>query len=163
MRLFPIALILGCGNAFAAGSLCERSESVVFSCHVGRSAKLLSLCASPDLAPGRGHLAYRFGTPLRIELEFPKRGTPDSAKKFRYAHYFRAQVDRTEISFEIGEYAYTVFSYYDAGQKPATSEGVRVGHGRSETMLICRDPASANFAPLEPVVPCDEENALASC
>src|SRR4051812_21055915 len=97
-----LALALVCCNALAAGSLCQRTEAVVFSCDVAASKKTVSLCASHDLARGRGHLAYRFGKPGHVELEFPPRGTPASARHFRYAHYFRSQVDRTEISFRAG-------------------------------------------------------------
>jgi hypothetical protein len=159
----PVLLALACLDAVAAVSLCGPAEAVVFSCVVEPSRKTASLCASPDLGEDRGHLAYRFGTQGRIELEFPRRGTPSSAEQFRYAHYFRSQVDRTEISFSVGEYSYTVFSYFDGEAKPANSEGVRVVRGKVKREFRCTGRSSANFTKLERAVPCDEGNALATC
>jgi hypothetical protein len=125
--------------------------------------ELLLVGTGSDLSENRGTLAYRFGVPGHIELEFPRRGTPSSAKQFRYAHYSRYQVDRTEITFNVGEYSYSVFSYYDGEVRPSTSEGVRVSRGKKESALSCVGGASANFTGLESAVPCDSENALAMC
>jgi len=163
MRAFPVVLALACLDSLAAASLCGPAEAVVFSCVVEPSRKTASLCASRDLGENRGHLAYRFGAQGRVELEFPRRGTPSSAEQFRYAHYFRSQVDRTEISFRIGEHSYTVFSYFDGEAKPASSEGVRVARGKVKREFRCTGPSSADFTKLESAVPCDEGNALAAC
>ena len=135
----------------------------MFSCSVGHSHKIVSLCASPNLSADRGSLAYRFGLPGKVELEFPRRGTPSSAKQFRYAHHFGYQVDRTEITFSVGEYSYSLFSYFDGEPKPTTAQGVRVSHGQKESVLSCNGEAAVNFTALEAAVPCDGENALASC
>ena len=40
-----------------APSLCESAEKTLFSCHAGK--KIISICASKDLAPARGYLQYR--------------------------------------------------------------------------------------------------------
>jgi len=130
---------------------------------MARMQKTLSLCASKDVAADSGHLAYRFGSPERIELEFPHPGTELSAKRFRYAHYLRAGVDRTEVSFRVGETAYTVFSYFDVDQRPTVSEGVRVVQGGKVSDLHCEGKSVSNWKLLETAVPCDDGNALASC
>ena len=163
MRTLPVVLALVCFDAGASASLCGPAEAIVFSCVVAPSRKTLSLCASQNLEKDRGYLAYRFGAPGRIELEFPRRGTPSSAKQFRYAHYFRSQVDRTEVSFSAGEYSYTLFSYSDAEANPEKSEGVRVLRGQVKSELLCSGQSSADFTKLDAAVPCDEGNALAMC
>jgi hypothetical protein len=163
MRSLPIVLALVCLDSVASASLCDPAEAIVFSCEISPSRKTLSLCASKDLERDRGHLAYRFGALGHIELEFPRRGTPSSAKQFRYAHYFRSQVDRTEISFRTGGYSYTLFSYVDGEAKPESTDGVRILHGKAKTELLCGAQSAADFTKLEAAVPCDEGNSFASC
>src|SRR5262245_59396824 len=90
-----------------APSLCEETEKVVFSCQLKNPAKIVSLCSSTKLTKTEGYLQYRFGVPGKIELEYPKQRS-DAQKSFHYSHYFRAQVDETEISFSSDGYTYTV-------------------------------------------------------
>lgn len=163
MRGFMAMTILGWPGAGMTATLCSNQEEVIFSCPLKKSKKIVSLCASPDLAKDRGWLAYRFGTPASVELEYPERGSKGSAARFRHAHYFRYQTDRTEVSFQAGGYSYTVFSSFDAAEKPPRSQGVRVSRGNVSSEFACAGPASANFAPLEEAVPCDKESALATC
>jgi hypothetical protein len=163
MKAIVVLLALGSVSATAAPTLCQSSESVVFSCEVAGSRKVVSLCSSPDLSSDRGSLAYRFGLPSRIELEFPPRGTHSSAKQFRYAHYFRYKVDGTEITFNVGEYSYTVFAYYEDEERPSTSEGVHVSRAQKVRTLKCLEKAKVDFAPIEAAVPCDTESKLAKC
>ncbi len=92
----------------AAKSLCAEGEQIVFSCQLKRATKIVSLCASLDLDKERGYLQYRFGVPGRIELQFP-RERQRAQQNFRYAHYFRYQVDMTEIGFRIDGYQYSIF------------------------------------------------------
>src|SRR5258708_10855373 len=89
-------------------TLCAKDERGIFSCPVKRAAKIVSVCASKDLTNDHGYLQYRFGLPGEIELEFP-RDRKGTQEKFHYTHYFRAQVDLTEISFTIEGYEYSVF------------------------------------------------------
>src|SRR5256886_17197851 len=107
-------------------SLCARNERIIFSCPVKRPAKIVSLCASKDLTSERGYLQYRFGLPGKIELEFPQDRTA-TRQKFHYTHYFRAQVDLTEITFTINGYEYQITDDYNGEEKPAqTNQGVSV-------------------------------------
>ena len=61
--------------SIAAPTHCTSAEEVVFSCPLQRTAKVVSVCASPRLlaSPSKGHLIYRFGKLGAVELEFPQR------------------------------------------------------------------------------------------
>jgi len=134
-------------------SLCLPTERVVFSCSLKRSAKLVALCSSKSLTKETGYLQYRFGLPGKVELEFPKQ-REGSSQAFRYHHYFRAQVDLTEISFTNDGIEYTVFDNYNGEEKPATSdEGVTVSQKGKDTTLSCNGRAKVDFANLDTVLP----------
>jgi hypothetical protein len=144
-------------------SLCRVDEQILFTCEIIRSAKVISLCSSTNLDNRRGYLQYRFGKPGALELQFP-RERANTQLAFRYAHYFRAQVDRTEVTFDNGDYNYVLFDYYEGDMKPATfAAGVRVSkHGANgqETELQCQGKASSKLGSLETVIPRDPDNAL---
>jgi len=111
------------------------------------------LCASNTLTKDAGYLQYRFGLPGKIELEFPRQ-REGSSQSFRYHHYFRAQVDLTEISFTNEGIEYTVFDNYNGEEKPAISEeGVTVTAKGKDTTLNCNGRAKADFANLDGVLP----------
>src|SRR5438876_697266 len=113
-------------SALQANTLCAKNERVIFSCPIRKPAKIVSVCASRDLTSEKGYLQYRFGLPGKIELEFPKERTA-TRTKFQYTHYFRAQVDLTEITFSINGYEYQVIDEYNGEEKPAqTIQGVSV-------------------------------------
>jgi len=138
-----------------AGTLCAKNERIIFSCPIRRPAKIVSLCASKDLASDRGYLQYRFGLPENIELEFPKDRT-GSPQKFQYSHYFRAQVDMTEISFTLNGYQYQITDDYNGEEKPAqTVQGVTVtAPGKpKDVSLSCRIKPKADYADLQSVLP----------
>ena len=49
---------------------------------------------------------------------------------FRYAHYFRAQVERADVAFDNDNYGYVVLSYYENDINPPIKEaGIRVTSG----------------------------------
>lgn len=131
------------------GSLCNADEKIIFSCTIKENAKLVSLCSSRELTPDRGYLQYRFGRPGKIELEFPK-SREKTQPAFKYSHYFRAQVDLTEISFTSGNYEYSIFDDYNGEERPARSvQGIKVTspNGR-EVTLTCRGRAKADYSNL---------------
>ena len=136
------------------GSLCESTEKIVFSCTVGKTAKLVSLCSSQELTKDRGYLQYRFGTPGKIELEFPNQ-REQTQSAFKYSHYFRAQIDRTEISFASGGYQYAIFDDYNGEQKPAQHEqGIQITPPIGNVInLNCRGKAKAQYGDLAEVFP----------
>ncbi len=165
MRPLTLFLVLSAANVVAAGSHCFNYEQVIFSCSIQKSSKIVSLCASRTLAKGQGALAYRFGVPGRLELQYPH--SPDgSIQQFRHAHYFRHQIDRTEVSFSVGSFIYSVFDYYDGEEKPKHSRGVRVsnsGEKSRATELVCVGAVQSELQKLAGIVPCDENNPLSSC
>ena len=141
--------------ALRANSLCLTDERIIFSCAVKRTAKIISLCASKDLDKERGYLQYRFGLPGRVELEFPKSRT-GTQQQFRYSHYFRAQVDLTEIIFTIDGYEYSVFDDYNGEEKPPVSlQGVSVTvPGKpKEVSFVCRTKPKADYSDLSAALP----------
>src|SRR5215471_3292929 len=98
-------------KVWSAG-LCSGDEKAYFSCRIKSSTKTASLCGSKNLTPTQGYLQYRFGVPEKVEMEFPKE-KQNSQKSFRYAHYFRAQDDHTEFSFDNNGHTYTLYSDYN--------------------------------------------------
>jgi hypothetical protein len=140
--------------ALQPNTLCDRNERVIFSCPIKRPAKIVSVCASKDLTSERGYLQYRFGLPGKIELEFPKDRT-GTQTKFQYTHYFRAQFDLTEISFNINGYEYQVTDDYNGEEKPAqTMQGVSVtASGKpKEVSFVCRTKPKADYSDLQAVL-----------
>ena len=145
-------------SASLPNTLCAKDERVIFSCPVKRPARIVSLCSSQELTSGKGYVQYRFGLPGRIELEYPKDRSGSQAK-FRYTHYFRAQVDLTEISFSVNGYQYQITDDYNGEEKPAQSlQGVSVtAPGKSkEASFVCRTKPKADYTDLELVLSTDQ-------
>ena len=143
------------GQALQPNSLCARDERIIFSCPVKKPAKIVSLCASKNLSADQGYLQYRFGLPGKVELEFPTERT-GTQQKFQYTHYFRAQVDLTEISFSNNGYEYQITDDYNGEEKPAQSiRGVMVtAPGKTkEVSLACRTKPKADYTDLQAVLP----------
>jgi len=162
MVVFVGCLIAQTKPALQSNSLCTADEQIIFSCMVKpsaqRPAKIVSLCSSSDLAKDRGYLQYRFGLPAKIELEFPKSRTR-TQEQFRYSHYFRYQVDLTEINFNIDGYAYQVFDTYNGEEKrKITEQGVSVtapGKPRDVT-YVCSGKAKADYSALQDALTNDQ-------
>ena len=131
-------------------SLCASNEKIIFNCRIKQSSRIVSLCSSPELTKDKGYLQYRFGVPGKIELEFPKE-REKSQQAFKYSHYFRAQVDLTEISFTSDGYQYSIFDDYNGEERPSRSaQGVKVTplNNSKEVTLSCRDRAKADYSNL---------------
>jgi len=161
-----LAFVLLASNAVLAiglqrGTLCRVDEKVMFSCPVRNGTRLVSLCGSKDLTDKTGYLQYRFGRARKIELEFPTQ-RQGSQEMFRYAHYFRPQVDRFSVSFAIGDYTYTVFKNYEGDIEPKVNEaGVQLTlPGQVDHELPCVGLGNGNLHELESIVPCDKDDAL---
>jgi len=145
--------------ALQPNTLCDRNERVIFSCPIKRPAKIVSICASKDLTSKRGYLQYRFGLPGKIELEFPKDRT-GTQTKFQYTHYFRAQFDLTEISFNVNGYEYQITDDYNGEEKPAQIiQGVSVtAPGKpKDVSFTCRAKPKADYTDLQAVLPSGQE------
>jgi hypothetical protein len=139
-------------------SHCTTDEHIIFNCTVKRSGKIVSLCSSKGLTREKGYLQYRFGLTGKVELEYPKTriGTQE---KFHYTHYFRYQVDLTEINFNIDGYEYQIFDTYNGEEKPTISEeGVSVtAPGKpKQASFACRGKATADYGNLQDVLGNDQ-------
>ncbi|HEU4767880.1 MAG TPA: hypothetical protein VFS77_10910 [Pyrinomonadaceae bacterium] len=138
-------------------SLCSADEKIIFNCLIKENAKTVSLCSSRELTKERGYLQYRFGRPGKVELEFPK-SREQTQKAFKYSHYFRAQVDLTEISFTSAGYQYSIVDDYNGEERPARSvQGVTVTTPEGkEVTLTCRGRAKADYSSLGDVFGTEE-------
>ncbi len=131
-------------------TLCVKDEQVFFSCSLVNS-KTVSLCGSQNLTRTAGYLQYRYGKKGNLELEFPREKNSSSTDKFVYDHYFRAQFDRTEISFENAGASYTLYDYYDGEEKPTRMERgiiVKSGSSAKEINLRCRNRMIGHYEKL---------------
>ena len=146
-----------------SNTLCRAEEQNFFSCTVTGSAKFISLCGSKSLDARRGYLQYRFGRPGSVELQFP-RDRANTQRVFRYAHYFRALVDRTEVTFDNDGYRYVIFDSYEGDINPTVQDsGVRIrrhGADAKETELTCDSTPTSKLGNLESIVPRDNDNPL---
>ena len=162
LTLALLIVVLPAAPVARAATLCADAEQAIFSCGLKGSPKTVSLCGSRGLTAKNGYLQYRFGRTGQIELEFPRERAA-SQQAFAYAHYFRAQVDRTEVSFENGGHRYAVFHSYEGEEKPAKRyAGVAITSpgSKTERILSCSGPVVNKLYALEDIVPCDEDNAL---
>jgi hypothetical protein len=161
--LSACALSASSGTAGSPPSLCRIDERVIFACSVAGSAKLISLCSSSAIDPKRGYLQYRFGKLGAVELQFPQ-ARANTQLAFRYAHYFRAQVDRSEIGFDNKNYRYVIFDYFEGDVKPSLHEaGIRISrHGElnREQELKCSGTPLSKLGTLESVIARDPDNPL---
>lgn len=136
-------------------TLCAKDERVIFACLLNRPAKIVSICAAKDLTRENGYLQYRFGLPGRIELEFPK-DRIRTQEKFMYSHYFRAQVDLTEITFTVDGVEYAVVDDYNGEDKPAqSSRGMTInwpGTEKKEVRYDCRTKPKVDYTDLQAVL-----------
>jgi hypothetical protein len=160
-RLFASALLsLIPALSIAAPTHCTSTEEVVFSCPLQRTAKVVSVCASPRLqaSPSKGYLVYRFGKLGAVELEFPK-DKVGSPAKFVHSHYFRAQTDRTQLRFTSGDFTYELFDEYEQGAKPPSAVGIRVIQERTGqvTQLACGRGVTVHWSLIDGAVPVDND------
>jgi len=160
-----VLIAISAVKVFAAVDHCMPDEQVIFSCGMKTSSKVLSICASRVLSKDKGYIQYRFGAPGNVELEFPS-SREGSQGKFAYFHYFRAQVDRTEVGFKNGKYEYSVFSDYEGDIKPETyKSGVSITDSSSgkEQTFLCRGKPVNRLALLSKIIPCEEDEASGAC
>jgi len=136
-------------------SLCSKAERTVFSCQIKGTGKVVSVCSSTSLRTPERYLQYRFGRAGAIELSYP----PQPAKSvaaFTASHYFRARVDRRQLSFSSQGVRYTIFADYEAEEPPERTEaGVVIGRspqGGREVTLRCRAPFVDHLADLDGMV-----------
>jgi hypothetical protein len=131
------------------GSLCRRDEQVVMDCRFEH--KQLALCGSADYPKEGSVLRYRFGSPARVEMEYPAPG-----ERGRYFHSSRMFSGGGEqlAWFSVGEWDYLLFSRMvrtgfgaDGHNDTAIADGLLlVRAGRFVSVDDC-----TNDAPLPPL------------
>lgn len=126
----------------AAASHCTVGEQTLFACNTGR--KLLSVCASADLARDAGVVQYRFGAAGEAPFILPK------------AADWRAAVRGGSLMFSGGGGAYLAFAnppyryvvYTAIGRGWGSRAGVVVEkHGRRIANLPCAGAAASVLGP----------------
>ena len=105
------ALLLGLASAQAsAAHLCQAREETLFA-FANQAGKLMSVCRGPQAS----YLVYRFGTPARIELQFPDKLDGSSWKQFEFEGRRRGGGKRNagffaySLSFSTQGASYTVY------------------------------------------------------
>jgi hypothetical protein len=142
-RLAALLVLASAAFPSAAGaqSLCTRDEVDYFSCPV-KGGKVLSICsnlAEVDTTEPGHWVQYRFGTPRRIELAYP-REKKESLSRFE-GHVFDARGERKETS-ELRFINGT--TYYSVSLSRSPAKGTRnandyagaVGVGRPGAKLV---------------------------
>jgi hypothetical protein len=148
--LFVGSLSVRAQNAQRQTGLCDVDEGSYFSCKTSHG-KWISLCGRDD-----GPVQYRFGERGKIELRFPSSKRPQET--LRYAHYFRFQVDRFEVTFDTDGVRYSVFDYSEGEQNRA---GVSIARAGARNVVVkCAGAVQSRWNELEPRLPCDVDNAL---
>lgn len=115
-------------------TLCEPSETVVFSCVSSRQGtdpfhstlvtrKVISLCATPVLQADFGALIYRFGADKRhVELTYPAPAiAPD--KSFTAVFESFAKASHSRLAFNVGDYSYTLYNQVAVYEEHPRSNG----------------------------------------
>ena len=101
------------------------NEEIVMAIQMN-DGKIMTLCK--DTA--ENYLLYRFGTPQRVELEYPSK-EKSSWERFTYSFYLRgggaenAGLDLNYVYFEREGYRYIIYDTYDATENQS-EQGIKV-------------------------------------
>jgi hypothetical protein len=144
-RMVAAVLALSLAPAAFAQTLCRKGETDHLSCPTNGGKKILSVCSNikqgVDVVED-SWVQYRFGSPGKIELAFPKE-KKGSLARFD-GHYFSPHEQSTSVSdlrFTSGRVAYSVdlnrFYESDDGAEPAQyAAGVDVILGKNRRVAI---------------------------
>lgn len=157
IAVFTVSLTLE-GTSVGESSFpshCAATETTVFSCRLRSSDKYISLCGSRPLRASDARLVYRFGVLGRVEFAYPSQ-TAGSLKKFRTAHYFRAQVDRRNVTFTNSNLNYEIFTDFEGERsRPSREGGITItttGRKNVPQALYCVTPYLDRLELLDGVV-----------
>jgi hypothetical protein len=120
----------------AAPTLCLKDEDNIFSCSAGK--KVISVCASKDLAADHGYLQYRFGVPNKVELTIPAdRSVPPANSAVSRTLTFSGG-GGAYLRFKAGGYDYVVYTAIGKGW--GEKDGVAIEKtGKPPTHISCKD------------------------
>lgn len=151
LLLATLALVSCSSQPALTRDLCVVPETTYFACQT-KSGKWINLCGMQPEA-----LQYRFGTHARLELSYPVNAAQGPGY-LRIARYSRYRVERVEVSFSNHDTDYALFDYQEDTTRRA---GVRVTtRDGKEREIACFSPIKARLAELQPILPCDTDNAL---
>src|ERR1700683_4346865 len=122
--------------ANAASTLCLANEDTIFSCRAGK--KVISVCASKDLAAEHGYLQYRFGSPAKVELAVPAdRLIPPASSAVSRTLVFSGG-GGAYLRFKTGDYDYVVYTAIGRGW--GVKDGVAIEkNGKRLSHVSCKD------------------------
>lgn len=127
----------------SVASHCTAGQRTLFACSTGR--KLLSVCASADLAKDSGFVQYRFGAPGRTAFVLPVAGA-DWRAATRSGSLMFSGGGGSYIAFANPPYRYVVYSAIGSGW--GSKAGVVVEkRGRRIANLPCLDGATSVMGP----------------
>jgi hypothetical protein len=121
--LLIISALLCYPRLATAEGLCKPTEITRFSCTIGKSPKIASVCSSPNLTSTEGYLQYRFGTPRKIELRFPPT-LEGTQTQFTFESHLEIS-EFESLNFSIGNNEYSVIRFVklsDLADSPSSSE-----------------------------------------
>ena len=132
-------IMMFCGlsaSAQVAPTLCLKGEDNIFSCSAGK--KIISVCASKNLAADRGYLQYRFGLPDKIELTVPADRSVSPANSAVSGTLVFSGGGGAYLRFKSGEYEYVVYTAIGKGW--GDKEGVAIDKsGKRLSHVSCKD------------------------
>ena len=136
-------------TATKAATLCNVNETIVFSCSTG--AKMVSVCASPDLAPKKGTVSYRFGVPgAAPEMNIAETPGPSSRTLYGQNEAF-AGGGGTWLRFTRDAHDYVVYSgigKWGKGGATAEKAGVSVSKdGKRIAVVRCKGKDQGELGP----------------
>ena len=142
IKTIPLAFIfcVVSASAIAGPTLCLKDEDNIFSCGAGK--KVISVCASKDLAPDHGYLQYRFGSPKKVEMTIPADRSVPPAKTAIAGSLTFSGGGGDYLRFKVGDYEYIVYTAIGRGW--GEKDGVAVEqNGKRRGHVSCTDePAS---------------------
>lgn len=118
---------------------CKRGEIAYFSCAVGSSGKVVSVCGGALRSTDQVDdlptwLQYRFGRLENLELVFPAR-IKGSVSKFQGEHHQGQTVNSSTVIFRNGGIGYTVGTIHPVGTDTAF-DGAIVHRPRKELLWL---------------------------
>jgi hypothetical protein len=130
-------------SAYAVPTLCLSDEQAIFSCHTA-TKKIISVCASKELAPDHGYLQYRFGTPDKIEVSVPADRSISPANSALSGTLVFSGGGGDYLRFKAGDYDYVVYTAIGKGW--GEKDGVAIEkNGKRLSHVSCKDEPVSNL------------------
>lgn len=139
-KIIMIAASLFFANANA-------NATIYFSCMTKKGHVKLSI--------ENNNLVYRLTKDNSEKFKFSSKGVNFS--DFEYNYYYRYQTEYKKVSFNVGDYVYSVFSNVEQDHEMS---GVTVSIGGKEYIYKCLTPEANKLLDLIPLLRCNKSDAL---